>query len=196
MLDLVTPPAEEPVSVDDLKQNHGITISDDDEMLQDLIEDAREYVERSVWGGVALLTQTWDLTLPRFPCGAESLPLPRPPLQSLTHVKYFDGNNQLTTLYESTGTTSSLIVTTPHRAPGTLTPAVSTQWPATICRPDAVQIRFVAGYASAAACPKLFRRAINMLVGHWYLNREATIVGGEAKEVPHAVEALIGLSRY
>lgn len=196
MLSLVTAPAAEPLSVDDVKQNHYITVSDDDELIENLIAEAREYVERSVWGGVSLLTQTWDWFLPEFPCGAESLFLPRPPLQTLKHVKYYNGQNTLTTLYESTGTTSSLMVLTPQRAPGMITPAVDTQWPATICRPDAVQIRFDSGYASAAAVPRLYKRAINLLVGHWYFHREATLVGGEAKPVPHGVEALIGLSRY
>ena len=65
-LQLVSPPATEPLSVDgDVRPWLRLEVSDDDTLLAGLVTSAREYVERAA--GLQLMPATWLLTSDRFP---------------------------------------------------------------------------------------------------------------------------------
>jgi uncharacterized phage protein (predicted DNA packaging) len=49
--------------------------------------------------------------------------------------------------------------------------------------------------ADMTLVPADLRQAVLMLVGHWYENREATLVGVSADEVPFGVQAIIDQHR-
>jgi len=108
--------------------------------------------------------------------------LPMPPLQSVTSLKYIDDAG-----VEQTMPTADYVVDAQHMI-GRIRPAHGTQWPSTLDDEGAVRITFVAGYGAAGAVPQPIKQAILLLVGHWWINREAV---GEAGG-PHAlaVEAL------
>ena len=72
--------------------------------------------------------------------------MPRPPLQSITSVNCRDSDGNLIALSEST---DYLVDTAAD--PGTIEPAPNKSWPAVGDYPDAVQVRFVAGYGNATA---------------------------------------------
>ena len=51
-------------------------------------------------------------------------------------------------------------------------PAYDEIWPVVRCLPEAVQIRFVAGYGAAAAVPEDIKEAMLLIIGHLYAHRE------------------------
>jgi uncharacterized phiE125 gp8 family phage protein len=54
-------------------------------------------------------------------------------------------------------------------------------------------VTYTAGYDEGEE-PADIRQAVRMLVAHWFINREAAVLGTIAMEVPHGVDAI--LSRY
>ena len=77
---LITPPAEEPVTLAELKAWCRVDTSDDDALITGLGIAAREYVEQAL--GRQLVTATFDLIYDAFPEAA--IRIPRPPVQSVT----------------------------------------------------------------------------------------------------------------
>lgn len=144
-------PKEMPLSLADFKAHLRATHDTEDAYLEGLIIGATEHCEQRA--GLALITQTVDVYAQDWP-GQQSV-LPVHPVQSVTWVKYYDSANVLQTL---PGT--YYIVTTHGPAPR-LTLAYGYDWPALYQRPDAVQIRLLAGYGPTSAdVPHLIRQWI------------------------------------
>jgi uncharacterized phiE125 gp8 family phage protein len=184
---LFTGPTDEPLTVQEAKDWARITESEDDDLVQGLIRAARCHVEQLT--GRALLTQTWDLYLDCFPW---QIDVPRPPLQSVTSIKYIDTEGVLQTLASSEYTVDA------KSEPGRIVPAYGKVWPSTRYEPNAVQVRFVAGYGLEALdidarAPEL-RQAIGVLVGTMYEQRE-TRTPDELTEVPEAFYQLVNQDR-
>lgn len=155
-------------------------LTDQDAVLSAYHDAAVSWVEE--YTGRSLMTQTWQLSCEHF---AEKLWLPRAaPLVSVTFVKYYTKANVLTTL-------SSSVYTVPAFAEPAVIRLADTQvWPDVYDRDDAVQVEYVTGAATASDVPAPLRHAVQLLVGHWYANRESVIVGTSAMETPMAVGAL------
>jgi uncharacterized phiE125 gp8 family phage protein len=184
-LTLVTGPAAEPVSVSEAKSHLRVDIADDDTLIGTLITAARVHVEQHVKR--ALVSQTWDLVLNRFPPGPE-IRLPLPPLASVTSISYTDEDGGAGVV------SSSDYVVDTDREPGRVVLKNGKAWPAVILREAAgVRVRFVAGYGAAAAVPVPIKQAILLLVGTLYENREDTLVaqGVTVMRIPFGVEALL-----
>lgn len=164
-LKLITAPDDEPISRDEAKKQSEVAkaIVVHDSHFERLIRSARIRAEELT--GRQITTATWELWLDGFPCGRRPLVLPRPPLQVLTHVKYIDANGTLQTL-----PTSDYKVTT-AREPAEIHPAYGLSWPITRCEPDAVQVRFTAGYGAPADVPELLKQALLMMTDDWFSNR-------------------------
>lgn len=161
-LTLVTPPAEEPISLADAKAHLRVEHTDDDALIALYITAARQTVDgKDGWLGRALVTQTWDVSLDAFPSGEIELPLQ--PLQSVASVTYDDVDGAAQTL-DPAGYTFD---------PTGWIVAGSSGWPATLSAINAVRARFVAGYGAAADVPAPIRAALLLMVGHLYANREA-----------------------
>lgn len=155
-LRLVTAPAEEPVSLADAKARLRITIDDEDTDIEALIVEARAAAEAEC--GRAFVSQTWSLLLDGFPCGRE-IRVPRPPLQSVTWVKYYDADGVQQTL------SSALYFTATAGDPGRIVLKETATWPATESgRPESVEVRFVAGYGGRAAVPAEVKAAVLLIV--------------------------------
>ena len=185
-LTLVTPPTAEPVTLQEVKEHLRITGSDEDALLTTFIEVAREYCEE--YQNRAYISQTWDLFLDEFPESPYSLP--KPPLQSVTHLKYYDQDGT-----EDEFNSSNYLVDMAS-IKGRISLAYNKSWPSVTLQPmNGVVIRFVAGYGDDGSdVPERIRNAIKVLVGQIYENREATDIK-EHLEVPFAVHALLGLDR-
>ena len=185
-LKLITPPTTEPVSLSEAKEHSRITGTDEDELITTFIETAREYCEE--YQNKAYITQTWDLSLDEFPDSPYSLP--KPPLQSISSIKYYDQDG---TEYEFNA--SDYLVDTAS-VKGRVSLAYGKSWPSVTLQPmNGVIIQFIAGYGDAGSdVPKRIRNAIKMLVEQIYENREATDIKKHF-EIPFAVHALLGLDR-
>lgn len=204
--ELVIGPAIEPVTLDEAKAQLRVNTTDDDDYITSLIAVAREDCEMYV--GRAFLPQTWDFIIDTFPVwggfanrwvrdqGAHStvffpgsvivpIEIPRPPLISITSVQYINPNSgALVTLDPSlykvaTGT------------PGRIAPVFGQTWPVPRFEMDAVQIRFVAGYASPSLLSARAKQAIKLLLAHYYENREPVNVGNIVSEIPFGIQRLL-----
>jgi uncharacterized phiE125 gp8 family phage protein len=147
---------------------------------------ARQYCE--TFTHRAFITQTWDWNLDAFPSD-DCFRLPKAPLISVTSVTYVDSNGTTQTVSASDYT----VVTPagPECAPGFIVPAYSLYWPTARSVPNAVTVRFVAGYGAAAAVPAGIKAAMKLLIGHWYERREAVNVGNITSTLDYAVDALL-----
>jgi len=179
---LSTGPAIEPVTLAQAKAHLRFDSTDENDLITTLISVARRKIEQWEWR--AHITQTWTLKLDAFP-KEDVIYLPRPPLQSVSSVKYLDGDGVLQTVdsgdYDVDSTSE----------PGRLKPAYGEVWPTPRTQMGAVTICFVAGYGDAATdVPEQTRQAILLLVGHLFRNREA-VSEMELREVPMTVAALL-----
>lgn len=140
-----------------------------DPLLNLLIKAARQAAELELRR--YLVTQTVDAYLDAFPCidvrrldqehpyfAAREIRLP--PLQSVTSITYTDGEGAEQTLDTSLYTVDAASI------PARIVPAYGTTWPTTREQPNAVRVRFVAGYGAASAVPQC--------VKHWMLTRIKT----------------------
>ena len=177
----VTMPTVLPVSLDEVKLHIRIDGVLEDSLVDDLIRGATEALEgERGWLGCALLTQTWDLILDRFPCSGDELylgapapgfRLPLPPLQSVGSVKYLDPSGVQQTLDPTT------YVVDAKSQPGRVLLAPGKSWPAIRTGyPNAVEVRFTAGYGNAAAVPDKIRTWLKEAAAYLYLHREAPVL--------------------
>lgn len=181
---LATPPAKEPLELKEAMTHLRVDGLEEAALVRGLIQAAREYAE--TFTGRALITQTWDLWMDCWPRGVV-LELPRPPLQSVTWIKYFDAEGQ-----EHTVDSAVYLVDTANR-PGRVRLRSGQSWPSTTLREMAgVNIRFVAGYGDDPAdVPQMIRQAMLLMVGDLYENRESSIVGTVATKANIATESLL-----
>jgi uncharacterized phiE125 gp8 family phage protein len=186
-LSVFTAATENPITTAELKAHSHIDTSADDAEIAALVSAASQDTEAILWR--QLCTATYTLTLDRFPAD-DYIDLPRPPLASVTHVKYYDNANTQQTL------SSALYEVDTSTEPGRIYIDRSDGWPSVYDRRNAVEIRFVAGYGAAAAVPEGIKQIIRMKAAHWYENREASIVGVSAMSTPLAVERLENLYKF
>ncbi|MBA3576189.1 MAG: phage head-tail connector protein [Sphingomonas sp.] len=170
------------MSLVEAKLHLGVTSADDDDLISTFIKAATGYLDGySGILGRCLITQTWELTLDRFPSSEVKIPIG--PLQSIVSVKYDDADGIEQTV--APADYDADIVS----ADGWVLP-IDVAWPSTYDAVNAVRIRFVAGYGAAADVPAPLKVAILLMVGHWYANREAVGVGSLA-ELPMGAAALL-----
>lgn len=169
-LKLITPAAELAVTLEDTKLHLRVDMADDDTLITALITAAAELAEQAT--GRALMAQTWELTLDAFTADME---ITRVPAQSITSIKYTDAAGVLQTL---DGSSSCALVNADDFGFAYIYPAYGLSWPETRPQPNAVAVRYVAGYADAASVPQSIKAWIKLMVGAMYENREAETVGG------------------
>lgn len=188
-LSLVTAPTVEPVTKEEVRAHLRLDsdTADEDAYLDVLIQTARETVEAHTRR--ALLAQTWDWKLDTFPC-AQPWELPKAPLSSVTSITYLDGDGTTQTWALSNYTV--LAPAGPRCMPGTIALAYGVTYPTVRAVPNAVTVRFVAGYGAAAtSVPAAIKSAVLLLVGELYARREVAIVGTIISEVPLSVSRLL-----
>jgi uncharacterized phiE125 gp8 family phage protein len=159
-------PTAEPVTLDELKAQARIDadLTDEDALLQAYIVAARQQIETET--GRQLMQATYVLRLDCFPRGG-CLPLPRPPLVSLTSLDYIDtaGVNQ-------TWASSNYLVD-PYADPGAVHLAFGVSWPSTQGVPNAVTLTYVTGYGDdPSEVPQPLRIAILLMAAELYAHRE------------------------
>lgn len=185
---LVTAPSSEPVTVSELKEHTRVEISADDTLLQNQIVAARKHLESET--NRAFVTQTWKLVLDEFPGGDEPIVVPKPPLQSVSSVKYTPEDSA-----EATFASSNYIVDTDSE-PGRIAVKRDQSWRTDNLQAVAgVAVEFVAGYGDPSAVPQQLKQAIMLLAAHWYEHREAVMTRHVPREVQRALGDLVDMSR-
>jgi uncharacterized phiE125 gp8 family phage protein len=188
-LSVTVKPAVEPITVARVKEHLRITTTDQDNWINRHITAARETIEN--YTGRALVTQTVEIKLDGFPC--DEIWIPNPPLQQILSVKYYDQNGDLQTI------DSSLYDVDIASEPGRICPIFNTYWPVARPKLNSVIITAIVGYPPdesgsptdlTANIPEGLKSAMELLIGHWYENRESTIQA-TLNELPDGVEAFI-----
>ncbi|MCM8596648.1 head-tail connector protein [Accumulibacter sp.] len=191
-LQLVTPPAEEPVALAQAKLHLRVDFPDDDALIAASIVAARQAAETQT--GRQFVTATWRSVLDAFPGagptegargGAFSLTpgailLPRSPVQSVTAIDYLDGAG----VWQTMPATDYTVDTAAE--PARITPVFGQVWPVTRPQIGAVRVTFVAGYGGAAAVPEGVKSWILLRVGSLYNHREdvALLTRGSLQPMP------------
>ncbi len=171
------------VSLNEAKAHLGI---DDSDISQDanLMGDIRAAILAvEAHTARALITQTFTMYLDKFPGRLlpwwdgvreiadteltdldQPITIPRPPLQSITHIKAWDTGGVATTV------TASNYIVDSTSAPGRVALKQSQAWPAVALRTiNGVEIEFIAGYGAAGSTvPQDIREAILALLSNIY----------------------------
>lgn len=182
-LKIETPPAVEPITLADAKLHLRVedTVTEDDALIQAQIKAVRMAAENFTMR--QFITATYQLFLDSFPT---VINVPRPPLQSVTSIKYIDtdGNEQTLNAGVYTVDTVSMV--------GRIVLAYEQSWPQTRAQIQAVTVEYTAGYGDAPAdVLDDIIAAMKLHLGHLYENREDVVVGVSVSELPKASESLL-----
>ena len=190
---LITAPAADVVSLEDMKKHLRVDAAniDDDDTIEAYTDAVVQHLDgRDGILGRALCDQTWELRLSAFPCGAIRIPLP--PLIEIVSIKYRDSDGAETVYaaenYHVTGVGDRGRI---HLRDGKSWPTVGNGWP------EPVIVQFRCGYIDsgvsppAVDVPKPIVAAVKMKTADLYANRETIVVGESAIELPWAAKALL-----
>lgn len=199
---IITPPAADPLTVDEAKLWCKQDLGNDDQIITELITLARELLETHV--NKTFITTTYLQTFDHIPMsggylnpavlhsqrtgyriggGGEYYPgflptcqleieLDRPPLLSVTSIVYTDSSGNVVTLSGDTLTAAFYVST---GTPGSITPVYGTSWPLLRCQTDVLQITYQAGYgALATSVPKRAKWSCALIVAYLYQQRGTT----------------------
>ncbi len=181
---LVTPPALEPLSLQEVKDHLRVDGMEEDSYIEPLIKPAREWAEAFL--NRALITQTWDLFLERFPRSSRTqIEIPLPALQQIVSVKYQDELD-----VEQTWSNTLYTVDT-NREMGRIIPNVNETYPNTFGHIHDVTIQFVAGYGlNQQDVPRAIMQGMLLKIGHWFERREESSVV-PLNRIPDGVKDLL-----
>lgn len=178
---VITPAAELPVTLAEVKAFANVSINDDDTLLTSLLTAATAKTENRT--GTRLITQTLELYLDSFPGTVGEIFLPGP-VASITSVKYIDTDGTEQTMDSADYKLDA--VSNPAR----LVPAFEEEWPETREQVNAVVVRFVTGTAKAD-CPEMVKTYIKACVAWQYDNRDGDpfekligLIDGHIREFP------------
>jgi len=181
-LRVVTAAKQPPVDLEDVKRHLRVTDDDEDTLIRSMIAGATDLFQRKT--NRQCVDQTFEYTRSDWP---EVIYLPKPPLSSVTSIKYIDDDGT-----EQTLNTSVYDVFT-NVEPGFVRLAWNQSWPSIRSTQDAVKVTFVAGFGNAEDVPDGIKAAVKLLVGHWFEHRESIDISTMARvtNVPQAFDSLI-----
>lgn len=145
-----------------------------DPILNILIAAARQYAELVLKR--YLITQTIDYYLDCF----DDWEIKLPPLQSVTEITYVDSAGSTQTL------SSDLYLVDAVSTPARITPAYLQVWPVTRDQPNAIKIRFIAGYGTASAVPQCIKNWMLLRIKQMYDQQGFVNVGNIVTELPYS----------
>jgi uncharacterized phiE125 gp8 family phage protein len=182
-LTVAVAPAEEPLTLDEVKNHLRYTGDAEDGALAIQLTAAREQCE--LVARRAFVSQTLELRLDEWP-ETDMIALSRPPLQSIESVTYTTEDGQTHTM------PSTDYIVYANAEPGRLYVKPGKSWPGGTLMPGpAICIRYAAGYGDPEAVPLRYKQAVLLLTGTWFAVREHVTVGSVAREVPDSVRALL-----
>jgi uncharacterized phiE125 gp8 family phage protein len=183
------------VSLDEAKRHLEVDDSDRDELISGLVRAAVQRLDGADGIlGRQLMPADWIMYLPRFPAGPLKIPLP--PTIAVQAIDYLDENGALQTFTDTDYRVTGLGVAS--GASVVLDQITGVTWPAVQmgADPDTVRVMFRAGYQNLNSpadhpVPEPVKLAVLMMVGDWFENRNSSVVGTTAAEMPLSAAALI-----
>lgn len=180
-LSLITAPASEPVSPEEIKAYLRVTTPDDDNLISSLMVTARHALEARA--GIAFLHQDWVYTQEISQYAEICLPLS--PVSAINLIQIKNTNDayidiSLDEFEIELGLTATLSPTDPFQLLHYLD-ASSTK---------SIKIGFTAGFSSKDQIPADLRHSLFLLTAHFYENRESA---SEERvfSIPRTVDALL-----
>ena len=215
---ILTQPAEEPVTLAEMKAHLRVDIVDDDALISSLIIAARQAAETICRR--AICTQTIKMVLDQFAApginigsanwygpqwGTSPGPLtvlrpdgktgfeiilPMSPVQSVTSIKFIDTSGVQQTMLSTDYKVDNI------SEPARILPAYGTTWPSTRNEINAVEIIYQAGYGAASVVPEGIKSWIKIRAATLYENREgvAVLARGKIEPLPY-VDGLLDAYR-
>lgn len=186
-LELIDAPATTPITLAEVKAQLRVEHTDDDDILNRLINVAVAFTDVKGALGQAMISQKWGQWIESTP--PQKVKLILSPFIALTAVNYYDTDGVLQTdtlsNYQVFGTSTYV----------TVEPKDGFSWPTTQSRPDAIRLDYTIGYGETTAdVPETLRHALMLIVGHWYDNREQSSFD-ELSNIPFGFEALLNMHR-
>lgn len=176
----LTPPAQEPVSLAEVRVFLRLDQTEEDDLLATLITAARLMVEAA--SGRLLVDQAWRIVLDRWPESGE-IRLPLSPVGSVTAARVYDA------LGAPQAVAAAALELDRTADPPVL--RVTGEVPEIGRMRGAIEIDLVAGFGpTAQAVPALLRQAVLRLAARWYEHR-GDVVGRDAEALPSEIMALI-----
>ncbi len=191
-MQLITPPAGEPVSLQEAKAHLRVDFDDDDGLIQALIAAARQAAETIT--NRQLMSARWKLVMDSFP-GPSLMGVPagqpfslpghailihKSPVLNVVSINYLDMAGVLQSMTASNYTVDAAC------EPARITPVFGQIWPIALPQIGAVSVTFDAGYGAAASVPEGIKSWIKLRVGSLYAHREevAALSRGRIEPLP------------
>lgn len=154
-------------------------------------------MDTEAYTGCAWLTQSVDVRFSHFPFDRSPIVIPIRPLISVTGIDYIDASGTLQIGLDPT----TYVVDAPSPMsgvpePGRIMLAFGTfywPFPPAMRVINAVTVHCVVGYGTTAdKVPATPKTAMKLLIGNWWLNREAgEIIRGSADVLPYGVDRVL-----
>jgi uncharacterized phiE125 gp8 family phage protein len=169
----IAAPAAMPVTLAEAKAHLRVTSDTEDDTITALIATATQYLERDT--GQALIDQQWRAWFESVPCDGV-LELMRSPVRGIVSVTVYDSAGNATVLDGSDYYVN--LVARPARV--RLADGVTQQM-----RANGIEVDFDAGYGETGVdVPDMLKRAILVLVAHWYEFRGVFDAADQPVSVP------------
>jgi uncharacterized phiE125 gp8 family phage protein len=139
--------------------------------------------------GRALMPQTLELILSRFPYGSCPIVLPRLPLISVDSLYYTDENGDTIEMDVSSPASIEVIPSGEFRR-ARIAPIYDATWPDTRCQQQAVTVTFTCGYADADSVPEILKTGIGVMVAELYKQRTLSV------HAVHNTPSVLQLNRF
>ena len=191
-MQLITPPAGEPISLVEAKLHLRVDFDDDDTLIQVLISAARQAAETLT--NRQLVTARWRMVLDSFPgpslmgvpagqtftLPGHAILIPKSPLQSVVEIRYLDMAGVSQVMPSAHYTVDKTC------EPARITPVFGQIWPVALPQIGAVSVTIDAGYGSAADVPEGLKSWIKLRLGSLYAHREevASMARGRIDPLP------------
>ena len=191
-MQLITPPAGEPISLAEAKLHLRVDFDDDDSLIQVLISAARQAAETLT--NRQLVTARWRMVLDSFPgpslmgvpagqtftIPGHAVLLSKSPVISVVEIRYLDMAGVWQVMPAANYTVDCAC------EPARITPVFGQIWPIALPQIGAVSVIFDAGYGDALAVPEGIKTWIKLRLGSLYVHREevASMTRGRIDPLP------------
>ena len=173
-----TAPTKDPISLEDAKVMIGLLTDQNqfDGFVKSLIKSAVNVFEGET--NTALMRQTWYGYIDDWPLEDDFIEIWKPPLKSITAIKYTDSSN-----VQHTWSTSEYAVDI-NIEPGRVYLKYLKDYPTVVLAPtsNAIEIEYVCGYSEETDVPYSIINVLKQLVEYWFTNR-----GADSGKVPESI---------